>query len=127
MSVDLFKDIIPSILNTKQDVLTDDDSIKEYNSYVVNKALSNYVDCVMFANEMNKNYQLHSRAQYDYLINSIRASKRSFAKWFKPEKQSDLEAIKLFFGYSDRKAREAIKLLTEEQITSIRIKTTIGD
>jgi len=127
MSVDLFKDIIPSILNTKQDVLTEEESIKEYNSYVVNKALSNYVDCVMYANEMNKNYQLHSRAQYDYLINSIRASKRPYAKWFKPEKQSDLDAVKLFFGYSDRKAREAIKLLTEEQITSIRIKTTIGD
>lgn len=124
---DLFKDIIPSIMQNKKDVLSDDESIKEYNPYVVNKTLSNYVDCVMQANNMNLNYQLHAKAQYDYLINTVRAKKRPFAKWHKPEKENDLVAVKLFFGYSDRRAREAIKLLTDEQIDVIRRKTTIGD
>jgi len=82
----------------------------------------------MYVNNMNINYELHPRAQYDYLINSIRANKRPYAKWFKaPEKQEDLDAVKLFYGYSDRKARETIKLLTEEQINIIKTKTTIGD
>jgi hypothetical protein len=124
---DLFKDIVPSIMQSKKDVLTDDEAIKEYNSYVVNKTLSNYVDCVMQANAMNINYQLHPKAQYDYLINTIRAKKRPFAKWHKSEKQEDLIAVKLFFGYSDRRARDAIKLLTDEQIDVIKRKTIIGD
>jgi hypothetical protein len=128
MSLDLFKDIAPSILQTKKDLFIEEGSIKEYNPYMVNKALSNYVDCVMYVNNMNMNSELHPRAQYDYLINSIRASKRPYAKWYKqPERQEDLDAVKLFFGYSDRKARETIKLLTEEQINIIKIKTTIGD
>ena len=124
---DIFKDIVPSIMQSKKDVLIDDEAIKEYNPYVVNKTLSNYVDCVMQANVMNINYQLHPKAQYDYLINTIRAKKRPFSKWHKPEKQEDLTAVKSFFGYSDRRAREAIKLLTDEQIDVIKRKTTIGD
>lgn len=125
--IDLFKDIIPSILFTKQNVFTEEESIKEYNPYIVNKALSNHVDCVMYVNNMNLAYQVHPKAQYDYLINTIRAKKRPFTKWYKPEKQEDLDAVKLFFGYSDRKARETIKLLTDEQIDIIKRKTTIGD
>jgi Bacteriophage clamp loader A subunit len=125
--MDLFKDIIPSILQTKKDVFIDDPSYRDYNPYMVNKALSNYPDTVMAANNMNMNYHLHKQAQYNYYLNSVRAMKRPYAKWFKAQKEDDLEAVKLYFGYSSRRAREAIKLLTDEQIDTIRKITTIGD
>ena len=47
---DLFKDIIPSVLQTKKDVLEDE---KDYNAFVVNKALSFHFDCVLQVNSMN--------------------------------------------------------------------------
>jgi hypothetical protein len=81
----------------------------------------------MYANQMNVNFGLDRKPQYDYLINIVRAKKRSFAKWEKPIQEENLQSIKLFFGYSDAKAAEALKVLTDEQIEYIKEKTKIGD
>jgi hypothetical protein len=121
---DLFKDIVPSILQTKTPVLEDE---KDYNPFIVNKALSYHMDCVMYANQMNVNFGLDKKPQYDYLINIVRAKKRSFAKWEKPIKEDSLQSVKLFFNYSDAKAADALKVLTDEQIEIIKEKTKIGD
>ena len=66
---DLFKDVIPSILQTKKNVLDDE---KDYHAFVVNRALSFHYDCVLQANEMNKNPGLPATLQYQYLLNTIR-------------------------------------------------------
>ena len=122
---DLFKDIIPSILQTKTDVLVDGVSEKVYAPFVVNKALSYHADCVLYANEMNANYMLDVKMQYDYLRHSVRSKKRPFHKWVKKEKESDLEAIKLYFGYSTRAARNVLSVLSEGQLKFIREQTRI--
>ena len=122
---DLFKDIIPSILQTKTDVLVDGVSEKVYAPFVVNKALSYHADCVLYANEMNSNYMLDVKMQYDYLRHSIRSKKRPFNKWVKKDKESDLEAIKLYFGYSTRAARDVLSVLSEGQLKFIREQTRI--
>lgn len=124
---DLFKEILPAILQTKKDIFADDPACRGYNPYMVNKALANYMDVVMYANVMNMNYHLDKKLQYDYFINSIRAMKRPYAKWFKAQESDDLKTIKLFFGYSDAKAKEALKILSDDQINEIRKITTIGD
>ena len=62
---DLFKDIIPSILQTKKDVLENE---KDYTAFVVNRALSYHIDCLMYANQMNLNSKLDSKLQYHYLF-----------------------------------------------------------
>ena len=121
---DLFKDIVPSILQTKKPILEDE---KDYNPFMVNRALSYHMDCIMYANQMNVNFGLDKKPQYDYLINIVRAKKRNFAKWEKPIQEDNLQSIKLFFGYSDAKAAEALKVLTDEQIDIIKEKTKIGD
>jgi hypothetical protein len=121
---DLFKDILPSIMQTKQHILEEE---KDYNAFMVNRALSYHPDCIMYANEMNQNFNVDQKPQYDYLINKIRAKKRPFVKWEKPVKEDDLLAVKLFFGYSDKKALECLKILTQEQLHIIKIKTQIGD
>lgn len=122
--MDLFKDLIPSIMVTKKNVLEEE---KEYNSFMVNRALSYHADCIMYANEMNCNFGLDGTPQYHYHLNKVRARKRPFVKWEKPVKLDDLLAVKLFFGYSDKRATECLKILTEEQLQIIRTKTDIGD
>jgi hypothetical protein len=121
---DLFKEILPSILYTKKDVIGDD--TKDYNAYIINKALSYHNDCVYFANEMNIRWATPKKQQYDFLRLAIRSRKRSFQPWFRKEKQEDLEKIKLFYGISLQKAKETIDLLSEEQLEIIREKTEIG-
>ena len=120
----LFRDILPSILETKKDILNDP---KDYNSFMVNRALSYHPDCLFHANQLNMLYQLDRRLQYLVFLNTIRAKKRGFVKWAKPLKEENLQAIKTYYGYSDKKAAEALSILTEEQIDFIIDKTKIGE
>ncbi len=98
---------------------------KEYIPFVINRTLSYFSDTIFYANEMNINASMDNRLQYDFLLCAVREKKR-FTKWIKPETEKILESVKLYFGYSDQKAREAVKLLTEEQIEIIKEKTKIG-
>lgn len=120
---DLFKDIIPSILQTKKNVLENE---KDYNGFVVNKALSFHRDCVLYANEMNRLPNLDSKLQYHYLLNIIRGYKRPYQKWLKKETLDDLEAVKEYFGYSNEKAKEAMSVLSNDQIIEIKKQLNKG-
>jgi len=115
---DLFKDIIPSILETKKDVLIDDE--KDYVPFVVNKALSHHYDCVFYANQMNMMHHLDKRLQYHFLLNRVRGYKRPFQKWQKRETIEDLDAIKEYFSISNEKAKEALSVLRADQISEIK-------
>lgn len=122
---DLFKDIIPSILQTKKPVITQDNE-KDYPPFIVNKALSFHSDCLHYANEMNKVPHVDRLLQYQYLINSIRGYKRSFQKWHKRETIDSLQAIKEYYGYSNIKAKEALMVLSDDQIDDIIRSTNKG-
>jgi hypothetical protein len=114
---DLFKDIIPSILQTKKDCL---DNEKDYVPYVVNKALSQHMDCIMYANQMNLLPNTDKSMQYSYLLNTVRPYKRPYQKWLKKEKLEDLEVIKEYYKYSDEKARAVMSLLSAEQLDDLK-------
>jgi hypothetical protein len=115
--MDVFRDLIPSILQTKKNVLEND---KDYPAFVVNRALSFHYDCVLQANEMNQNPGLPASMQYQYLLNTVRGYKRPFRKWEKRETIDDLEAVKEYYNYSNEKAREALVLLDANQLETIR-------
>ena len=116
---DLFKDILPSILQTKVPI----EDIKAYNAFMVNRALSYHPDCIFHANQMNMLAGLEKDLQNRYFLNSLRSFKRPYTKWAKPIENSDLQAVKMYYGYSDRQAAEALKVLTDEQIAYIKEKT----
>ena len=120
---DLFNEIIPAILQTKQNVLEEE---KDYVPFIVNRALSYHYDCIMFANEMNRLPNLDRKLQFDFYINTIRSYKRPFQKWQKRETVEDLEIIKEYFNYSNEKAKQAMTVLTSAQIDEIRTKIYKG-
>jgi hypothetical protein len=120
---DIFKEIIPSILQTKKDVL---DEEKDYKPYLVNRSLSYHIDCILYANEMNMKSNLSGKLQYQYFLNSIRPMKRKFQPWQKQEVVKNLECVKEYFGYSSEKAKDALRILTDEQIALIKEKLDKG-
>ena len=120
---DLFRDIIPSILQTKKNVLENE---KDYNAFVVNRAISFHYDCVMQANEMNKYPHLPANLQYHFLLNSIRGYKRPFRKWEKRETIDNLDAVKEYYNYSNEKAKEALVLLNATQLEKIKKELNKG-
>ena len=66
---DLFKEIVPSILQTKKSVIHDDIDLKDYVPFVINRALSYHMDCILYANEINMNSYIDKDMQYHYLLN----------------------------------------------------------
>jgi hypothetical protein len=118
--MDIFRDIIPSILQTKKDLSKEEGFEKSYNGFVINKALSFHYDCVMQSNTMNQYPSLSPNMQFSFLINSIRGYKRPFRKWEKRETIENLEAIKEYYNYSNEKAKEALVLLNATQLEEIR-------
>jgi len=123
---DLFKEVLPSILQNKKNVFVDDPECKDYNSFIINRALSYHIDCLMYVSELNSLSNLDRDMQYQYLLNTIRPMKRKFQSWQKAEVDKDIECVKTYFGYSNRKAREAMRILTDEQISEIKTKTEKG-
>ena len=120
------KDWLNSINFNKQDLIEEDPStIKDYAPYIINRCLSGHLDCVLFANEMNKYSFLDKDMQYSFYLNTLRKKKR-FSPWLRKDKGTDLECVKKYYGYSNEKASNALKILTPEQINYIKQRLETG-
>lgn len=114
-----------SINYSKKNLMVDSDSEKAYAPYVVNRCLSYFPDTLLHANEMNRLNFLDKKVQYNYYLGSVRSRKR-FSKWLKKEESKDIELIKQYYGYSDKKARETLRILSEQDIKNIKKELDIG-
>ena len=120
------KDWLNSINFNKQDLIEEDPStIKDYPPYIINRCLSGHLDCVMFANEMNKYSFLDKDMQYSFYLNTLRKKKR-FSPWLRKDKVTDLQCVKQYYGYSNEKASQALKILTTQQLDFIKQRLDIG-
>jgi hypothetical protein len=119
-------DFINAIMQSKKNLIVDEETEKEYVPFIINRGLSYHRDCVLYANEMNRHHFIDKKLQHDFLINSIRSKKRPFVKWAKPEKSDDLECLKTVYEFSESKAREAARILSKEQIQQLKEKTQTG-
>ena len=79
----------------------------------------------MLVNEINQLPHLDKRLQFDFLINSLRPRKR-FTPWLKAKKLKNLEYVKEYYGYNNEKAKEALDILNDEQISAIKRKLDKG-
>ena len=70
-------------------------------------------------------HHLDKKLQFDFLLNSIRKRKR-FEPYVRSGKIKDIEYVKEYYGYSNEKAKTALKILTKKQITTIRKKLNKG-
>ncbi len=104
---------------------SDEESERQYPPYIVNRCYSGFIDTILLANEMNLNSHIDKKLQYDFYINTIRPKKR-FSPWLKKEKLDSLECVKEYYGYSDEKAKTALKILTDEQLEFIKSKLNRG-
>ena len=114
-----------AINSTKQDIMVDDVAEKQYNAFMVNRGLSYFYDTALLANEMNKRAHLDNRLQFDFFINTIRKKKR-FSKWMKAEEEDNIKVVKEYYGYSNEKARQALTILSNEQIEKLKAKVYKG-
>ena len=120
------KDWLNSINFNKKDLIEEDPSIsKDYPPYIVNRCLSGHLDCIMFANEMNKYPNLDKDMQYSFYLNTLRKKKR-FSPWLRKEQVTDLQSVKQYYGYSNEKASQALKILSKQQLDYIKQRLDTG-
>ncbi len=111
----------------KKNLMEDEDEFweKKYPAYIINKCLSAHGDAIFYVNEMNRMHYLDNRLQNDFFINSLSKRKR-FAKWIRASKVKDIECIKEYYGYSNEKAKQALRVLTDDQVKTIKRKLIRG-
>ena len=120
------KDWLNSINQTKKNLIDEDPDLeKDYPPYIINRCYSGHLDAVMYANEMNKYNFLPKKMQYDFFINILRVKKR-FSPWLRKDEIKDFDYVKRYYDYSNEKAKQALKLLSKEQLNFIKSKFETG-
>ena len=119
-------DVLNSINYTKENLFEDPQSFKEYSAFMVNRGLSYFPDTILYANEMNRYSSIPNDWQFFYFLNTIPKKKR-FSKWAKKDAETkSLQLIKEYYGYSFEKAKEALSVLSVEQLSIIEEKLQKG-
>jgi hypothetical protein len=122
-------DFVNAINTTKEDLIRNTDNPelaeKDYNPFLVNRALSYFPDTVAFANEMNRLSHLPHIMQNDFYLNIIRKRKR-FSKWHKTKKDKNAMIIAEYYQCSMKRAMEYLSILTDTQIKEIEKRLQKG-
>jgi hypothetical protein len=109
-------DVIKDVTNDKKRLVYSDNEA-EYNKYLTNKALSYFADTVHYANAMNVMHGLDGLMQHDFLFHGV-TRRRRYAKWNKRDTEV-VAAVGEYLGLGPAKAREAIRVLADDVISSI--------
>ena len=117
-------DFVNSITYTKEDIMHDLNE-SEYESFLTNRALAYHQDCILYANEMNRRFEVSNRLQYHYLLNTIRKRKR-FAKWIKPEQIDNLKIVMKYYSISRDKAEEYLTILSDKDVNILKKRMNKG-
>jgi hypothetical protein len=122
-------DYVNAINFNKKDLMTgtenDELAEKEYVPFLTNRALSQFPDTILYANEMNMSHHLDNKLQFHYLINTIRPKKR-FSKWAKRQDSESFAIVKEYFKYNNTKTEQALAILSPDQIKIIKKKLNTG-
>lgn len=120
------KDFLSSINHDKKPLLDKDENASRlYPAFVVNRCLSYFADTLFHANEMNCAPWLDNKTQFDFYRTSVRKKKR-FSPWLKKETEENIELVKAAYGYSDKKARDVLNILSTEDLEKLRKSLDIG-
>jgi hypothetical protein len=116
-------DYVTAASQTKKNLMrnTDNDTLAEktYSAFLTNRSFSYHVDTISAANEMNMRGHVDNLLQFEFYLNKIRSKKR-YAKWNKKDTYSNLQMVKEYFEYSDDKALQALKILSDNDLLKIK-------
>lgn len=122
-------------INSGKERLIIEEQEEKYSQWRTNSSLSNFRDTIMNANEMNINPHITDQMHYDFLFYNTRKAKRYGKKKTEEDKRlekqlkQEIETINLisdYYKYNIAKSKEAMKVLTKNQIDLIKKKLDKG-
>ena len=120
-----FFDVANNLCSSKEYIYTEELEV-DILPFLINRSMSQHLDCVMHANELNTRQNLTKKQMYDYYHFAIQPKKKRFSKWGKPEKDVNIDLIKTYFQCNINIAEQYAKLLTEKDIEKIKEKMNTG-
>ena len=97
----------------------DDEFEKNYNPFMVTRALSNNVSDVLWANILNVTPEAFTkRMHYDFLFHTLKAGKR-YGKWAKETKSDEIDAVAEYHQINKQEAERIIDLISREEMERI--------
>lgn len=119
-------DFVNDLCNDKQ-YRFDPTSKTKYDPFMVNRALSQHADTIMYANEMNKYPFIDKLLQHDFYFEIVSARKR-YGKWAKSGNESE-EVINLIIRHykvNRIHAKQYLDLMTDADIQTLKDTYEVG-
>lgn len=112
------------VISQKSDIDLDPN---DFNSFLINRALSYFPDTVLFAQELNERSGMPPNAQFFYLKNLV-SKKIRRSKWTKKDEtfSSIINILQKKYQTSETNARQILKLLNKKQIEEIEKEYSNG-
>jgi hypothetical protein len=119
-------DFVNDIGFTKEYLYTEQTKSK-YESFIVNRAMSQHSDSIMYANEMNKYPELNKVLQHDFYFYVLSRKKR-YGKWAKADKEDEavLNLIIKHYKVNRFHAKQYLELMTDENIKALKNTYEVG-
>jgi len=119
-------DFVNDICNDKH-YRFDHDSRSKYDAFVVNRALSQHTDSIMYANEMNKHPELDKLLQHDFYFH-ILSKKKRYGKWAKADNQNEdiINLLIRHYKVNRLHAKKYLELMTDEGIQTLKNTYEVG-
>lgn len=114
-------------LTSDKKYLLDETTLKEFNAFMINRAMGQQPDLIMYANEMNKSPGLSKEMVHDFYFYGVKAKKR-YGKWSKAldENKEELALIMEHYKVNRTVANLYLKLLSNEELETLKSKHVKG-
>ena len=117
-------DFIKDISQNKKGIMNEETQ-KYYKPFMINKYLSMDVTTILYAAEINQRPYMPKEMQYDYYMSAIDKRNRFF-KYVKETSDENLAVVREYFGYGKKKAKEALSILSDDDIEYMKRRLNKG-
>jgi len=110
-----------------KEYLYNEQTKSKYESFIVNRAMSQHPDSIMYANEMNKHPELNKLLQHDFYF-YILSRKKRYGKWAKADKEDEavLNLIIKHYKVNRVHAKQYLELMTKDHIKALKNTYEVG-
>lgn len=115
-------DFINDISGQKEYIFSEDTE-RAYSNYLVNRGLSQHIDTILLANEMNKRPSIDSLMHHDFLFYAVSKKKR-YGKWARDSKENEesLQLIMTEYCVNRSVAQQYMAVLDKSDIKALKTK-----
>lgn len=114
-------------LNNGKKGLFDHSTERDFSPFIINRGMSQNIETIMYANEMNKCWHLTKEMVHDFYLYAVPKKKR-YGKWAKQsnDEKDIIDLIIKHYKVGRARALEYRKLLTDSDINALKEKYEVG-